>query len=116
TFRISDHLLKRVGVIHRGGKAAAVRRILASFPDRKFTLIGDSGEKDIEIYSRCYHQFPDRVSQILIRLIRPEHRFRESVIEGQLLLPPSVFKVFETPEELAEIMNVPWNPGVIASP
>ncbi|MCP4463741.1 MAG: DUF2183 domain-containing protein [Planctomycetaceae bacterium] len=115
TFRISDHLLKRVGVIHRGGKAAAVRRILASFPERKFTLIGDSGEKDIEIYSRCYQQFPDRVGQILIRLIRPEHRFRESVIEGQLLLPPDVFKVFETPEELAEIMNVPWNPGVIPS-
>lgn len=107
TFRVSDHLLKKLGVIHRGGKAAAVRRILGSFPDRRFTLIGDSGEKDIEIYSRCYRLFPDRVKRILIRLVRPEHKHRESVIEGQLLLPPDVFQVFETPRELAEIMGVP---------
>ena len=106
TFRLSDHLLKRLGVIHRGGKAAAVRRILSSFPNRRFTLIGDSGEKDLEIYTRCYRQFPDRVERILIRLIRPVHRHRESVIEGQLLLPPEVFQVFETPEQLADIMGV----------
>ena len=106
TFRISDHFLKRLGVIHRGGKAAAVRRILASFPNRKFTLIGDSGEKDLEIYSRCYRQFPDRVQRILIRLVRPEHRYRESVIAGQLMLPPDVFHVFESPPQVAEIMGL----------
>ena len=115
TFRISDHLLKRVGVIHRGGKAAAVRRILSSFPERKFTLIGDSGEKDVEIYARCYQQFSDRVERVLIRLIRPEHRFSESIIEGQLLLPPSVFKVFETSEELAQILDVSSGSPLAAS-
>ena len=116
TFRISDHLLKRVGVIHRGGKAEAVRRILSSFPERKFTLIGDSGEKDVEIYARCYQQFPDRVERVLIRLIRPEHRFSESIIEGQLLLPPSVFKVFETSEELAQILDVSSGSSLAGSP
>lgn len=105
TFRVSDHLLKRLGVIHRGGKAAAVRRILSSFPKRQFTLIGDSGEKDIEIYTRCYQQYPDRVKRILIRLIKPEHIHRESVIEGQLMLPDDVFQVYGSADELAEIMK-----------
>ena len=105
TFRVSDHLLKRLGVIHRSGKAAAVRRILGSFPKREFTLIGDSGEKDIEIYARCYQQFPDRVKRVLIRLVKPEHVHRESVIEGRLLLPESVFQVYETADELAKILR-----------
>lgn len=100
TFRVSDHVLKKLGVIHRSGKAAAVRRILASFPGRKFTLIGDSGEKDIDIYARCFKAFPDRVERILIRLVKPDHRFCESVIEGQMILPERVFQVFETADEL----------------
>jgi hypothetical protein len=119
TFRISDHLLKRLGVIHRGGKSAAVRRILTSFPNRKFTLIGDSGEKDLEIYARCYRQFPDRVQRVVIRLVRPEHRYRESVIEGQLLLPPDVLQLFETPDQLADIMRLPprgESPAAAADP
>ena len=111
TFRISDQLVKRLGVIHRGGKAAAVRRILASFPERKFTLIGDSGEKDAEIYSRCYQQYPDRVEKVLIRLIRPEHWHRESVIESRLTLPPEVFQTFETAEQLRELMSGSPNIG-----
>ncbi|MGI9515741.1 MAG: phosphatidate phosphatase App1 family protein [Pirellulaceae bacterium] len=104
-FRLSDHLLKRLGVIHRGGKSAAIRRILSSFPHRRFTLIGDSGERDAEIYARCYQLYPDRVQQILIRLIRPEHRYREPVIEAEHMLPPGVFQVFETADQLGTLLE-----------
>ena len=104
TFRISDQLIKRLGVIHRSGKAAQVRRILAAFPNRKFTLIGDSGEKDAEIYARCYRQFPERVERVLIRLIHPEHQYRESVLESRLIMPDDVFHTFGSADQLGDLM------------
>ncbi len=100
TFRLSDHLLKRLGVIHRGGKSAAVRRILASCPRRQFVLIGDSGEKDPEIYARCFRDHPHAIRRILIRLVKPDHRYRESIIRARIGLPGHIFDTFETSDEL----------------
>ncbi len=103
-YKLTDHMLKRLGVIHRGGKASAVRRILARFPQRQFILIGDSGEKDIAIYSRCYQERPHQVRHIFIRLLRPEHRYNEAVIEAKINLPPGSFGVFETATELKQLL------------
>jgi phosphatidate phosphatase APP1 len=105
TFRLSDHLLKRMGVIHRGGKSAAVRRILASCPHRKFILIGDSGEKDTEIYTRCFRDHPHAIRRILIRLVRPEHRYRESIIRAKIALPNRVFATFESGQQLGNLLG-----------
>lgn len=41
--------------------------LMETFPGRKFILIGDSGEKDPEIYCAIYEKFPEQVQQILIR-------------------------------------------------
>ncbi len=104
TFRLSDHLLKRLGVIHRGGKSSAVRRILASCPQRKFVLIGDSGEKDPQIYARCFRDHPHAIQRILIRLTKPEHRYRESIIRARIGLPEQIFATFQTGEELGNLL------------
>ncbi len=107
-FRLSDHLLKRLGVIHRGGKSAAVRRILASCPHRSFVLIGDSGEKDPQIYARCFRDHPRAIRRILIRLVRPGDRFRESILRARIGLPGSVFSTFETAEQLGNLLVEPF--------
>ena len=112
TYRISDPLLKRLGVLHRGGKVGSIRNILTRFPGRKFILIGDSGERDLQIYSRFYRLRPDQVKHVLIRLVRPEHRYKESVIEAKMKLPRHVFQLFDSSNELLSIIE---NANVIQS-
>lgn len=105
TFRISDHFLKRLGLIHRRGKSAAVRRLLSNCPQRKFILIGDSGEKDAEIYARCFRDYPHLVKRVLIRLISPAHRYREAIIRARINLPANVFATFTNSQQLGELLN-----------
>jgi phosphatidate phosphatase APP1 len=66
SFRLRDHMLRRLLMLRRSGKAVTIRRILEHFPKRDFVLVGDSGEKDPEIYSRLARQFP-QVRSVLIR-------------------------------------------------
>ena len=105
TSQLGDHLLKRMGLLHRGGKAGSIRKILTCFPKRRFILIGDSGEKDLEIYSWFYKSRPHQVSKILIRLVRPEHRFRESILHWKMTLPADKIQLFETAEQLQDLLD-----------
>ncbi|EJK62308.1 hypothetical protein THAOC_17085 [Thalassiosira oceanica] len=50
-------------------KMKQIEPLMESFPGRKFILIGDSGEKDPEIYCAIYEKFPQQVQQVLIRNI-----------------------------------------------
>ena len=53
-------------------KTAKIEAILASCPDITFTLVGDDGEFDPEIYADIARRFPKRVSAILIRKVNPD--------------------------------------------
>ncbi|KAI8089935.1 uncharacterized protein BX664DRAFT_365708 [Halteromyces radiatus] len=53
-------------------KLDTITAILQDFPQRKFILVGDSGEIDPEIYSKIYHQFPDQVIKIFIHDVTSE--------------------------------------------
>ena len=66
-FRLRDQLLKRVMMIRRRGKATAIHRMLKDLPERKFILVGDSAEKDPEIYLKVWRRHPGQVSGIFIR-------------------------------------------------
>jgi hypothetical protein len=48
-------------------KRDAILKILADFPKRRFVLIGDSGEIDLEIYTRIAMDHPDQIFKIYIR-------------------------------------------------
>ncbi len=52
---------------HRSHKVDAIEKLLVSFPDRPFLLIGDSGQKDPEIYQEIVKRHPGRVLGVLIR-------------------------------------------------
>jgi phosphatidate phosphatase APP1 len=64
---LRDQMLKRVMLFRRKGKAAAIRKLLEDFPQRKFVLIGDSRERDPEIYAKLCHKFSPQVLAIWIR-------------------------------------------------
>ncbi|PHZ07572.1 uncharacterized protein RHIMIDRAFT_242547 [Rhizopus microsporus ATCC 52813] len=47
-------------------KLTVISKILRDFPNRKFILVGDSGEIDPEIYQQIYNEFPDQIIKIFI--------------------------------------------------
>lgn len=88
---------------HDEHKLRAVRGILNAYPRLRFVLIGDSGQRDPEIYSEVVRQFPGRVAVIYIRDVTvPErdavvHSLRESLLEagGEMVLVQSSLEAAE---------------------
>lgn len=66
-FRLRDHLLRRILLLRRSGKLSVIRRLLRRFPQRRFLLVGDSGEHDPEIYGAIARRYPQQVVGVLIR-------------------------------------------------
>jgi phosphatidate phosphatase APP1 len=64
---------------HGSHKLAAIRRILALYPDLPFILIGDSGQKDPEIYREIVRDFPERIRAIYIRDVTQDPARDEAV-------------------------------------
>lgn len=48
-------------------KFAHIEPLLTTFPTRSFVLVGDTGQKDPEIYAALAHKYPRQVTQIVIR-------------------------------------------------
>lgn len=48
-------------------KRASLERIMEDFPERKFVLVGDSGEADLEVYTDVVLANPGRILGIFIR-------------------------------------------------
>jgi hypothetical protein len=99
SFRLRDHMLRRL-LLRRPGKSVPVRRLVASFPERRFVLVGDSGEKDLDIYSRVTRRYPSQIDRILIREVpeRPLTPLRlEKAAKG---IPRELLLIFRDPSEL----------------
>jgi len=66
-FRLRDEFFKRWSIIRRKSKAGVIAAMIKRMPYRKFLLVGDSGERDPEIYAKIARRFPAQVLGILIR-------------------------------------------------
>jgi len=53
-------------------KPAAIKKILAAYPDRYFVLVGDSGEQDPEVYAALIRENPVQIKKIYIRNVTDE--------------------------------------------
>lgn len=57
-----------------GHKLLQVEHILQTYPNLKFLLVGDSGERDTDIYLQIARQYPDRIIAILIHDVKSKKR------------------------------------------
>jgi phosphatidate phosphatase APP1 len=73
-----DHLL--FSKDPKGHKKSNIKSILDSFPHLPFVLIGDSGERDPEIYRDVVKEYPNRIRAIYIRSIN-QQRSRLAAID-----------------------------------
>ncbi|ADU36022.1 phosphatidate phosphatase App1 family protein [Variovorax paradoxus] len=61
----------------RAHKLGVIDRLLTEFPQRRFVLVGDSGEADPEIYAQVYRAHPQRIDSIVIRDVTDEGRLSD---------------------------------------
>ena len=66
---ISENKFIRGG--HESHKLEKISHVLEAFPDLPFVLIGDSGQKDPEIYQEVVKRYPGRIKTIYIRDVEP---------------------------------------------
>lgn len=65
-------------------KLLKIERILGTYPELPFVLIGDSGQDDPTIYRQAVLDFPGRIAAVYIRDIDPEHRQSIEVIAEEI--------------------------------
>ena len=103
-------LLRDIGIPYRlhplgyqGHKAGSITRILQTFPDIPFILVGDSGEKDAYIYHEIAHDYPERIAVIYIRDVRSPRRVRKirRFMEDLDTITLEIFKAYHEAAQLA---------------
>ena len=62
---------------HQDYKLGVIRRLLATYEDLPFVLIGDSGEEDPEIYLQTIREHPERIRAVYIRDVTSAERDAE---------------------------------------
>jgi phosphatidate phosphatase APP1 len=84
-------------------KAEAIRRIIETYPDMEFVLIGDSGEHDPELYAQAVRDHPGRVRAVYIRDVTAAARRREVLAVAEELrdLGPELVLASHTAEAAA---------------
>ncbi|MCB9643374.1 MAG: App1 family protein [Myxococcales bacterium] len=83
-------------------KVREIQRILQAYPNERFILLGDNGEKDPVIYNLIRNQYPQRISAILIHQIKP------LTLEQQALANTFYFKKYQDASKyLSQISSAP---------
>lgn len=57
---------------HKTHKLDAIGKILRFYPDHRFLLIGDNGQRDVEIYTEVVEASPQRIAGVFIRDVTGE--------------------------------------------
>jgi phosphatidate phosphatase APP1 len=70
---------KRLAGGHEGHKLSKIQPLLDLYPELPFILIGDSGQKDAEIYRQVVHDYPGRILAVYIRNVSPEPERQEEI-------------------------------------
>jgi len=102
-FRLRDHLLRRMLMLRRSGKASVIRAMFKTFPERQFLMVGDSGEADPEIYGTMARRFPEQIAGILIRRISGRHDNSERYARAFRGVQPGMVRLYQESEELAAV-------------
>lgn len=107
-FRLKDSTPLGRFPSRKRAKRRAIERIMDDFPGRRFLLVGDSGERDPEVYVDVARRRPDQVCGVLIRRI-VEGRVMPHKLDRRLQrlarrLPAGGLRTFTSAEELAGLV------------
>jgi hypothetical protein len=100
SFRLRDHLLRRLLMLRRSGKIGVIRTLIKQFPARQFLLVGDSGEHDPEIYGAMARRFPNQIVGVYIRELPEAVVTRRRFLRAFRGVNPAAVRLFREAEEL----------------
>ena len=90
-------------------KQDVIIEILDNFPDRKFILVGDSGERDPEVYAKVAQQRRTQIAGVAIRRV-PSRRSKQKVESALRILTQAVpsdrLRVFTSADEISDLLSV----------
>jgi len=89
-------------------KQDVIIEIIDHFPNRKFVLVGDSGERDPEVYANVAKQRQTQIAGVAIR--RVSSRKSKQKIESALktlaqAVPGDRLRVFTTADEISDLIS-----------
>lgn len=84
-------------------KIETISSLLRELPRREFVLIGDSGEKDPEVYTTIAQKFERQVRGIFIRDIRSPGEIEARIRKLRAKIPRTRFVVFREASEIASV-------------
>lgn len=93
-----DREILAAGTGTRLHKLAVISQLLGDFAQRRFVLVGDSGEQDPEIYGELARAYRGRVVAILIRNVTGEPAEAERYATALRDLPRELWTVFTDPD------------------
>jgi hypothetical protein len=104
-------LKERTGIefLFGGGshKLDEISRCIEWYPDREFILVGDTGERDPEIYGDIARRYPERVRLILLRNVTELSADSERLQEAMREVPADRWRLFSEAAELESIRALP---------
>jgi phosphatidate phosphatase APP1 len=101
-FRLKDSSVREFFGDPLQFKIGSIEPLMARFPERKFVFVGDSGERDAEVYGTLALRFPNQVAAILIRDVGGDGLTSPSVVQLYAKLPTHIRRVFRHPRELED--------------
>ncbi len=104
-FRTPFDKTKKRKVSH---KEHEIKNIIKTYPNKKFVLIGDAGEHDIDIYLDIVKHFPNRIKAIYIRTVNHKKRMLriQRLIKDYTNVPVLLFKDSEEVLEHAKQLKL----------
>ena len=81
-------------------KLGVIDELMKGFPARRFILVGDSGEKDPEIYGRVARRNPEQVLKVFIRRVAGSDLSEARLEKAFKGVPASRWVVFDDPSDL----------------
>ena len=105
-FRLKDGSMASIWEDPEKYKPGAIEPILKRFPRRRFVLVGDSGERDPEVYAGLARKYPQQVVRILIRNVTRESAAAPRYQKTFRQSPRDLWEVFEDPAAVAQIRGL----------
>lgn len=102
-FRIKDQSFFDLFASPMESKVPTISGIIKQYPERRFVLVGDSGEEDPEVYARIFRTHKDQIHHICIRNVTNESAESQRYKDTFSGISPDLWTVFEEPSDLKKI-------------
>ena len=104
-FRIRDEMFKRWRPVRNNKKVGIIGAILKWLPKRQFVLVGDSGERDPEVYRFLAKRFPNQVVAILIRNLQSRALDRRRIRKLESISKHCEVRIYRNASEIADVAS-----------